>query len=198
MLLQKRFWAGIQSGEVTLTCRRWKRPKVVAGRVYRTAAGRLEVVAVDVVDPLSISDEDARRSGHESADALRADLPGEKASPTYRIGFRHLDEPDPRDELANQADLTDEDIESLTVRLDRLDRASRLGPWTRQVLALIADHPHRRAPDLAELIERETRSFKTDVRKLEDLGLTLSRNPGYSLSPRGRAFMARTGGAGEG
>ena len=45
------------------------------------------------------------------------------------------------------------------------------------------------------MVGRETQPFKTDVRKLKNLGLTLSHNPGYSLSPRGRAFLARVAGA---
>lgn len=192
MLFQKRFWDGIRDGTITLTFRRWKRPQVVAGRVYRTAAGRLEVLSVDVVDPATIADDDAVRAGHASGDALRDDLPGEEGNPTYRIEFRHLDEPDPRTELAHQDDLTDDDIAEISRRLDRMDRASRHGPWTRQVLALIAEHPRRRAPDLAEMVGRETQPFKTDVRKLKNLGLTLSHSPGYSLSPRGRAFVERS------
>lgn len=192
MLFQKRFWDGIRDGTITLTFRRWKRPQVVAGRVYRTAAGRLEVLSVDVVDPATIADDDAVRAGHASGDALRDDLPGEEGNPTYRIEFRHLDEPDPRTELAHQDDLSDDDIAEISRRLDRMDRASRHGPWTRQVLALIAEHPRRRAPDLAEMVGRETQPFKTDVRKLKNLGLTFSHSPGYSLSPRGRAFVERS------
>jgi hypothetical protein len=76
--------------------------------------------------------------------------------------------------------------------LDRLDRASRHGPWTDQTLQLIADRPATRAPDLAESVGRETQPFKLDVRKLKNLGLTISLNPGYRLSPRGRAYLDAT------
>jgi hypothetical protein len=36
---------------------------------------------------------------------------------------------------------------------------------------------------------RERLEFKRDVRKLKELGLTLSLEVGYELSPRGRAFV---------
>ena len=36
---------------------------------------------------------------------------------------------------------------------------------------------------------RETLPFKTDVRKLKNLGLTDSLEVGYRLSPRGRAYL---------
>ncbi len=36
----------------------------------------------------------------------------------------------------------------------------------------------------------ETAPFKTNVRKLKALGLTISHDTGYELSPRGRASLA--------
>ena len=74
-------------------------------------------------------------------------------------------------------------------RLDRLDRASTHGPWTRAVLAVIAAQPATRAADLAAGFGRETLPFKTDVRKLKNLGLTESLEVGYRLSPRGEAYV---------
>ena len=50
-------------------------------------------------------------------------------------------------------------------------------------------HPERRAPDLAAELGRETLSFKRDVRKLKELGLTESLEIGYRLSPRGEALL---------
>ncbi len=47
-----------------------------------------------------------------------------------------------------------------------------------------------RAPDLAASLGRDTQPFKRDVRKLKELGLTESLKVGYSLSPRGRAWLA--------
>ena len=40
-------------------------------------------------------------------------------------------------------------------------------------------------------MQRETRAFKADVRKLKELGLTISHEVGYSLSRRGRALLRR-------
>ena len=107
----------------------------------------------------------------------------------YRIAFHLVDEPDPRAELANTAELTPDDVAAIDRRLERLDRASSTGPWTGVVLALIAEHPERRAPDLAAMLGRETAPFKLDVRKLKNLGLTLSFRIGYRLSPRGEAYL---------
>ncbi len=191
MLFEKRFWEPIQTGLVTMTFRRWKRPQAVAGRVYRSPAGRLQVSAVDVVDVTEIDDSDAVAAGYPSTASLVADLRGEPDQPVYRIVFRYLNEPDPRDVLANDTDLTDDDIAEITRRLARLDRASSHGPWTRAYLEVIESNPERRAPDLAAMCGRETQPFKTDIRKLKNLGLTLSLRVGYRISPRGREYLAR-------
>jgi hypothetical protein len=185
----KPFWSGIADGTVTLAYRRWSRPTVVAGRPYRTGGGRIEVLALEVVDPASITDADAARSGHASADEVRAQLRGDPADPVYRVQFRLLDEPDPREALANDGQLGPDDVARLDQRLDRLDQASSWGPWTRSTLRLIAERPEVRAPDLAESMGRETKPFKLDVRKLKNLGLTQSHRIGYRLSPRGRAYL---------
>jgi ribosomal protein S19E (S16A) len=50
-----------------------------------------------------------------------------------------------------------------------------------------------RAGDLAASAGRERHPFKTDVRKLKELGLTESLEVGYRLSPRGRALLERLG-----
>src|SRR5262249_6590417 len=156
-----------------------------AGRRYRTPGGIVEVDSVDVVDPASITKADARRSGYADADTLRRELRGTDELPTYRIVFHLVDEPDPRAELAANDELTDDDVAALDRRLARLDQASTHGPWTGAYLDVIAQHPATRAADLALLFGRETQPFKTDIRKLKNLGLTISLERGYRLSPRG-------------
>jgi predicted transcriptional regulator len=67
-----------------------------------------------------------------------------------------------------------------------LDRTT---PWTRSTLELIEARPEVRAGDLAEQVGREMHPFKLDVRKLKNLGLTVSLGTGYRLSPRGEAYL---------
>ena len=57
------------------------------------------------------------------------------------------------------------------------------------MLRLIAAQPGVRAPDLAASLGRETLPFKRDVRKLEELGLTVGLAAGYEISHRGRAYL---------
>jgi hypothetical protein len=192
MLFEQRYREAIATGAVTITFRRWRRRQVVVGHRYRTAAGRIEVEAVDVVEPASITDAEARRAGADSAAALVADLRGPEELPLYRVRFHAVSEPDPRDELAATADLSADEVADLDRQLDRLDAASSDGPWTAETLALIAARPAVRAGDLAESVGREMAPFKLDVRKLKAKGLTISLEKGYRLSPRGERYLAAT------
>ncbi len=94
--------------------------------------------------------------------------------------------------LAAGASLTAADVAAVDRRLERLDQASAFGPWTAATLAAIATRPGVRAADLAASFGRETQPFKLDVRKLKALGLTLSLEVGYRLSPRGEAYVRLT------
>jgi len=197
VLFQARFWPLIADGSVTVTFRRWKRRQVIAGHRYRTGhriVGRMMIEVDDVreIDPARIADTDARRAGFPDPATLVEQLRGEPDSPVFRIAFHVVDEPDPRSVLAASAELTVADRDDIDRRLDRLDRASSHGPWTRAVLAAIAARPAVRAADLAADFGRETQPFKTDVRKLKNLGLTESLEVGYRLSPRGQAYLERS------
>jgi hypothetical protein len=191
MLWEARFWPLIADGSVTVTFRRWKRPQAVDGRRYRTPGGIIEVDQVSFVDPQAISKRDARHAGYESPAALVADLRGDASLPVTRVAFHRVAEPDPRTTLAETDDLSVDDVADIDRRLARLDAHSANGPWTRATLATIAAHPGVRAGDLATSLGRDRAPFKLDVRKLKNLGLTLSLTTGYQLSPRGRAYLHR-------
>ena len=187
MLFSQRFWPGLADGSITRTYRRWSKPQVVAGRDYRSPAGMLHVESIGVVDPAAIDDTVAVAAGYADAETLRGDLRGEPGAPVYEIVFRPAGA-DPRNALAADGELDDAAVAEITRRLARLDRASASGPWTRQVLRAIATHPGVRAGDLAASFGRELQPFKLDVRKLKALGLTISLEVGYRLSPRGVAY----------
>jgi hypothetical protein len=193
VLFEQRFWEPIARGAVTVTFRRWRRRQAIAGNRYRTPQAIIEADAVDVVTLGDITDADARAGGYDDRDALIADLRGTPDLDLYRIRFHVVDGPDPRAELAATAALTPADRADIDRRLDRLDRASRHGPWTRETLRLIDRMPATRAGDLADAAGRERLPFKADVRKLKNLGLTISLGVGYELSPRGQAYLDGAG-----
>ncbi|MPZ85282.1 MAG: hypothetical protein GEV28_34815 [Actinophytocola sp.] len=189
MLIEKRLHAGIRDGSITVMFRRWRRPQVIAGNVYRTPAGRVVVDSVATVAPSRIRRADAVAAGYRTVAEAVADLRGSPHDPVYLLRLHHADEPDPRELLASTADLSTSDVEEITRRLSRLDKASTHGPWTEDTFAIIRRRPAVRAGDLAEELGREMLPFKVDVRKLKNLGLTHSLETGYRLSPRGEAYL---------
>jgi hypothetical protein len=191
MLFEQRLWAGLADGTVTVTFRRWRRPRARAGARHRTPAGVLAIDAVTEVDPADLTEGDARAAGFGSLAELRRQLERRGDGLVYRVDFHHAGA-DPREALRQADDLPAEEVARLRGRLDRLDRAGPDGAWTIATLRLIGDRPGVRAADLAAAVGRERHPFKTDVRKLKELGLTESLEVGYRLSPRGRALLDRS------
>jgi len=94
---------------------------------------------------------------------------------------------DPRIELREKTDLTDDEFKKLKTKLERLDKTR--GPWVLIVMKLIKRYPERRAGELAEIMKMDKLDFKVNVRKLKNLGLTISHEIGYSLSPLGEIVL---------
>jgi len=187
MLFPKRLWPGIADGSVTLAFRRWENPRARPGARHRTPAGVIEIDSVKAVDPARITDRDARRAGATDAAEIRAIL-ARRSGTHYRIAF-HFAGADPRIELRGSDRLSDAGWAKLAAQLERIDRATKRGPWTVATLELIRDRPEVAAAELAESVGRERLPFKTDVRRLKELGLTESLRPGYRLSPRGAGLL---------
>ena len=192
LLFQKRFHQGLIDGTVSLTFRKWSRAQVKPGGRYRChPIGVLEVDAIDRVTIGDISDDEARKSGFADRRELVEYLGGpRKSEPVFRVALHHVGDVDAKPE-AFAADLSADELDRLTRALAKLDETSERGAWTRATLDLIGKHPHRRAGDLADLLGREKLELKEDVRKLKRLGLTISHEVGYSLSPRGVAYLGK-------
>ncbi|QCH24706.1 hypothetical protein [Mycobacteroides salmoniphilum] len=201
MLFEPRLRAGIHDGTISVAYRRWKRPQVKVGGRYRVGSDRIrsmtefdfiEVDAIDEITARDIDDADALLAGYPSAAAARSDVGASGADPLYRLVFRKIAMADPRAALASSAVLSADDLADIDARLDRMDRSATAGPWTREVLREIARRPEVRAKDLESCsCWADVATFKVHVRKLKNLGLTLSLPVGYRLSPRGAEYLAR-------
>jgi hypothetical protein len=189
MIIRQAQLRAIASGDVTLAFRRWRAPTVKSGGTLRTTIGVLAIDDVQVVQEEEITDAMAGAAGYRSREELLTELSKVPRSTTYCIRLR-LSGPDPRIVLRERADVTSEEFEAIREMLDRLDRNSKRGPWTRATLQTIERNPGRLAADLAASLGWEKAWFKPQVRKLKELGLTESLDVGYRLSPRGRSVLA--------
>jgi hypothetical protein len=192
MLLKQAILNKVRAGEVTVAFRRWTKPTVKVGGFRVTSIGRLAIDEVRVVPEAEITEAAARLAGAASRAELMAALATGKGQ-LYRIAF-HLEGEDPRIALREDDHLSEADRASLERRLARMDARA---PWTTLYMDLIAAHPGRRAGDLAAIAGLETRAFKLRVRRLKALGLTISLETGYRLSPRGMALRPERGGGSE-
>lgn len=134
----------------------------------------------------TITNRDAKAAGFPDRAALLAALVG--TGRIYRVGLK-LAGPDPRIALRNETSISDDELAAIERKLARLDRASGAGPWTLTALKLIARRPATRAVLLAKSIGWERAPFKLNIRKLKAMGLTISLEIGYRLSPRGKVVL---------
>ncbi|MCW2593461.1 MAG: hypothetical protein JWQ86_5888 [Mycobacterium sp.] len=182
--------AGIAEGRITVVLRRWDAPRAKAGGTQRTPAGtiRIEQVAEHSAT-YRVTRTQAVAAGFPDAKSAKAELDRRPAAHTYVITVSYL-APDERHTLAASDQVSPDDAGTISSRLERWDVASSDGPWTRRYLELIAANEGVRAPELAATVGQETARFKRRVRQLKGLGLTISLDVGYRISPRGKAFLA--------
>lgn len=188
MLFRSHDLEAIFAGRRGLAFRRWKKPTVKAGGSVRTARGMVGIDSVEAIEPETVTEAEAQAAGYPDRAAVLAMFASQEGT-CYRIRL-HPAGPDPREALRD-ATPTEDEIASLRTRLARLDRSAGDGPWTRQTLELIARQPGVVSTRLAESLGRDRAAFKQDVRKLKALGLTVSLETGYRLSPRGAAVLAQ-------
>jgi hypothetical protein len=88
--------AGVMSGDITVSFRLWRRPRVKEGGRYPVGPAQIEVDSVELVPFAAITDADVRQSGEKDRESLRrrAAHAGPVADDTllYRVEF-HLARP---------------------------------------------------------------------------------------------------------
>ena len=89
----------VMSGDITVSFRLWRRPKVKGGGQYPVGPAQIEVDGVELVPFASITADDVRRSGEKDREALRrrAAHAGPIADDTllYRVEFHLAGSPGP-------------------------------------------------------------------------------------------------------
>lgn len=71
MQFSKELHDDVAAGDITLSIRLWRRPKVKVGGRYRVGSVDIEVDAIDLVPFGSLTDADVRWSGERDREALR-------------------------------------------------------------------------------------------------------------------------------
>lgn len=188
MLIKLVTLEAIRAGTVSLAFRKWKRPAAKTGSLIKTAIGLVSIGKVTLIEEAKLTPAHATKAGYKDLDTLRKTLAQIQEGDIYKIEVSYHAE-DPRITLRQQATLSPEAWAQLKTQLGRLDQYSRTGPWTLQILMAIQQYPLLKAADLATKTGKEKDWLKLNIRKLKNLGLTISHDPGYELSPLGKAYL---------
>jgi hypothetical protein len=82
---------GVLAGDINVSIRLWRRPRVSVGKRYRVGPSEIEVDAVELVPFSIVGDSDVERSGERSRESLRTRAahagPIEEDTMVYRIEF---------------------------------------------------------------------------------------------------------------
>ncbi|WP_142687283.1 ASCH domain-containing protein [Chitinophaga polysaccharea] len=189
MLFKQAHLEGIVSGEISLAFRKWKKPAVNKGSLINTSIGVVAITGIKEYPVNRITETDAVAAGYKDLTTLHAELSKIPEGILYRIEVHYHSE-DPRIKLREQTSLTPEALTTLTAKLARLDQFSTQGSWTIPVLEAIRRYPNLKAATLAQLLGKEKDWLKLNIRKLKNLGLTISQLEGYTLSPLGEEYLA--------
>lgn len=190
MLFNQNHLKGVKNGSITLAFRKWKRPSVKEGSLIKTAIGQVKIISINPTNASEITSREAAKAGFASLEELLKLLATIPAGTIYKIKLAYHS-PDPRIALRSQTTITNDEFEILKAKLDRLDTYSREGHWTRDILMAIQKHPRLKAAELAKLLSKEKDWLKINIRKLKNLGLTISHDPGYEIAPLGKAFLKK-------
>jgi hypothetical protein len=91
MEFSREFRNDVMAGDITLSVRLWKRPRVKQGGRYRVGPGEIVVDAIELVPCAAITEQDVGRAGEPDRETLRqrAAHAGPIADDTlvYRIEF---------------------------------------------------------------------------------------------------------------
>ncbi|MEA2196513.1 MAG: hypothetical protein QOJ25_564, partial [Solirubrobacteraceae bacterium] len=81
----------VLAGDITVSIRLWKQPRVKEGGRYRVGPGEIEVDDIELVPFAAVTAEDVRRAGERDRETLRERAahagPIDEDTPVYRIEF---------------------------------------------------------------------------------------------------------------
>ena len=188
MLLKIDTLTCIKCNEVSLASRQWRRPTVKSDGRPHTTGGELRIDEVRPVTSRALTSVDAAAARFESRQALLGRL-CDGGGDICRVALV-LDQLDQRHALREEDRRREAELASVVTRLRHMDTRSADGTWTERVLSLIDTQPYIPVRLLAAELDCEWDRLKPNVRKLKNLGLTISHGTAYSLSARGRAVLA--------
>lgn len=190
MLFKSKFLTLIEKGTVKVAFRKWVRPSVKESGTLLTPVGQLRIKSLITIRYEEINDDEILRAGYKNRSELDKELSFKEEGDIYRIEFE-LEKADPRIELRENANISDAEMSDILTKLKRFDSNGKVKNWTFRIIKAVHDEPEKRAIEYATELGYEKQWFKLNIRKLKNLGLTISLTDGYKISPRGEAILKK-------
>lgn len=188
MLFKKKFLDLIEQGEIKIAFRKWTRPSVTESKTLLTPAGLLRIKSVKIIDYDQITDHEIVQAGYADRKELDKELAFKETGDIYKIEF-DLEGVDPRIALRKNSNISNAEMTKILDKLKRLDTSGKVKNWTFKVLDLLDREPGKYAIEYSTQLGYEKEWFKLNIRKLKNLGLTISLTDGYEISPRGNVVL---------
>ena len=150
MLFKEIHLQGIKTGKVKLAFRKWQKPSVKIGTRMHTSIGLVEVKSIEAIEETDVTDTDAIHAGFANKEHLLKSFSKNSNGVIYRIKISYYSE-DPRISLREHTTLSEQELNDMMKKLQRLDKHSKKGDWTRKVLLTIKDNPNLHAIGIANL-----------------------------------------------
>jgi hypothetical protein len=188
MLFKTKFSALIKAKKIETAIRKWTKPTVKENGTLITPAGQLRITSVKKISYNEITDNEIIQAGYSGRGELDAELSHKNTGEIYKITFR-LEGEDPRIELRQNSNITPDELATLQKKLQALEARTMVKGWSMRILEAVNNLPGLYAIQYANKLGYEKMWFKLQIRKLKNLGLTISLENGYEISPRGKAFL---------
>lgn len=188
MLFKKKFLTLIENGEIHTAFRRWTRPSVSESGTLLTPVGQLRIKSIDKVEYSQITDDEIVQAGYRNRKELDKELAFRDKGDIYKIDF-NLECADPRIELRDNTKISTDEMNEIIGKLKRYDTSGKVRNWTLKVLEIVDREPGKYAIEYSTRLGYEKEWFKLNIRKLKNLGLTISLSDGYEISPRGKVVL---------
>ena len=186
MLFRKEFLDKIKNGQIRLAFRRWKKLSIKSGGQLKTAIGIIEFKKITPIKMKDLTANLAAQSGFSDLDKLLKYLASEGT--IYKIEF-DLVGPDPRLKLREENKISKTEMDLLVQKLHSLDTRGAIKNWVIKTLQWISENPGTPSRFLASNLNVEQLKLKVYIRKLKNLGLTISLGTGYAISARGKVVL---------
>lgn len=190
MLFKKEFLTLIEQGKVQTAFRKWRRPSVSESGTLLTSVGQLRIKSIEQIKYEQITDDEILNAGYKNRAELDKEFSFKEEGDIYKIQFE-FEQADPRIELSENTDISDNEMNEIHNKLMRYDSHGKVKNWTLKILETIHVEPGKNAVDYAAKLGYEKEWFKLNIRKLKNLGLTISLTDGYDISPRGKVVLKK-------